>query len=128
MDAPVSKVYNSPYWSNVFWYDVGAAPGQPGNAVIAGHVNRVGGDPAVFWSLGKLQPGDTVSVVTNEGNVINYAVNRVVRYPANYPGQDAINAVFGPTTGDHLNLITCSGVWTGSGYDERLVVFTTQVG
>jgi hypothetical protein len=128
MDAPVSKVYNSPYWSNVFWYDVGAAPGQPGNAVIAGHVNRVGGDPAVFWSLGKLQPGDTVMIVTNEGTIIHYLVNRVVRFPANYSSQDAINAVFGPATGNHLNLITCSGVWTRSGYDERLVVFTTQIG
>lgn len=127
MDAPVSKVYNSPYWSKVFWYDVGAAPGQSGNSVIAGHVNRVGGDPAVFWSLDKLQPGDKVTIVTNAGTVINYMVNRVVRFPANYPGQDAVNAVFGPTTGKHLNLITCSGVWTGSGYDERLVVFTTQV-
>ncbi|HVB75152.1 MAG TPA: class F sortase [Ktedonobacteraceae bacterium] len=128
MDAPVSKAYNSPYWSNVFWYDAGAAPGQPGNAVIAGHVNRVGGDPAVFWSLSSLQPGDAVTIKTNDGTSINYVVNQVVRYPANYPGQEAINAVFGPTTGHHLNLITCSGVWTGSGYDERLVVFTTQVG
>lgn len=128
MDAPVSKVYNSPYWSSVFWYDVGVAPGQSGNAVIAGHVDRVGGDPAVFWSLGKLQPGDMVTVVTNQGTIIHYMVNRVVKFPANYSGQDAINAVFGPTRGNHLNLITCSGVWTGSGYDERLVVFTTQVG
>jgi hypothetical protein len=128
MDAPVSKAYNSPYWSSVFWYDVGVAPGQSGNAVIAGHVDRVGGDPARFWSLGVLQPGDMVKVVTNQGTVISYMVNRVVRFPANYPGQQAINAVFGPATGKHLNLITCSGVWTGSGYDERLVVFTTQIG
>jgi len=128
MDAPVSKVYNSPYWSSVFWYDVGVAPGQSGNAVIAGHVDRVGGDPAVFWSLGKLQPGDMVTVLTNQGTIIHYMVNRVVKFPANYSGQEAINAVFGPTTGNHLNLITCSGVWTGSGYDERLVVFTTQIG
>lgn len=127
MDAPVSKVYNSPYWSHVFWYDAGAAPGQTGNAVIAGHVNRVGGDPAVFWSLDKLQPGDMVKVVTNQGTMLTYMVNRVVRFPANYPGQQAINAVFGPATGNHLNLITCSGVWTGTGYDERLVVFTTQM-
>ncbi|HLX57453.1 MAG TPA: class F sortase [Ktedonobacteraceae bacterium] len=127
MDAPVSKAYNSPYWSSVFWYDLGAAPGQSGNAVIAGHVNRVGGDPAIFWSLGDLQAGDTVTVVTNDGTIIKYIVNQVVRYPANYPGQDAINAVFGPSTGHHLNLITCSGIWTGSGYDERLVVFTTQL-
>ncbi len=126
MDAPVSKAYNSPYWSKVFWYDAGVAPGQSGNAVIAGHVDRVGGDPAVFWSLSNLQPGDTVTVLTNGGTAIHYTVNQVVKYPVSYSSQNAINAVFGPTTGHHLNLITCSGVWTGSGYDERLVVFTTQ--
>lgn len=127
MDAPTSSAYNSPYWTSVFWYKLGAEPGQAGNAVIAGHVNRVGGDPAVFWGLGSLQPGDMVSVVTQDGSVINYAVDKVVVYPANYPGQDAFNAVFGPTTEHHLNLITCSGVWTGNGYDQRLVVLTTQV-
>lgn len=127
MDAPTSTAYNSPYWTSVFWYKLGAEPGQAGNVVIAGHVNRVGGDPAVFWGLGSLQPGDMVSVVTQDGNVINYKVDRVVVYPANYPGQDAFNAVFGPTTQHHLNLITCSGVWTGNGYDQRLVVLTTQV-
>lgn len=128
MDAPTSDVYNSPYWTSVFWYEQGAAPGQSGNMVIAGHVDRVGGDPAIFWSLGRLQPGDTVTVVTNAGSTYRYQVDRVVRYPANYPSQQAIDAVFGPSSGHHLNLITCSGVWTGNGYDERLVVFTTQVG
>jgi sortase (surface protein transpeptidase) len=128
MDAPVSTAYNSPYWTSVFWYDLGAAPGQPGNTVIAGHVDRVGGDPAIFWSLGSLQPGDTVTVLTNDGTTYRYQVQRVVRYPASYPSQQAINDVFGPTSAHHLNLITCSGLWTGNGYDERLVVFTTQVG
>jgi hypothetical protein len=128
MDAPISQAYNSPYWTSVFWYNQGAAPGQPGNMVIAGHVNRVGGDPAVFWSLGQLQPGDIITVVSHDGSAFRYQVDRVVRYPASYPSQEAINAVFGPTSAHHLNLITCSGVWTGNGYDERLVVFTTQVG
>src|SRR5437899_3826342 len=54
MDAPTSKAINSPYWTSVFWYALGAAPGQAGNAVIAGHVDRVGGDPAIFWSLSSL--------------------------------------------------------------------------
>lgn len=128
MDAPTSDAYNSPYWTSVFWYDQGAAPGQAGNMVIAGHVNRVGGDPAIFWSLGRLQPGDMINVVANDGSTFHYRVDSVVRYPANYPSQEAINAVFGQTSAHHLNLITCSGVWTGSGYDERLVVFTSQVG
>lgn len=126
MDAPVSQAINSPYWTSVFWYNVGAAPGQPGNAVIAGHVDRVGGDPAIFWSLSSLTPGNTLSVVAVDGKTLNFVVNRVVSYPANAPSQYVINAVFGPTTAHHLNLITCSGVWTGHGYDQRLVVFTTQ--
>src|SRR5947209_6230913 len=60
MDAPTSKALHSPYWTSVFWYAPGTAPGQAGNAVIAGHVDRAGGDPAVFWSLGNLKPGDTL--------------------------------------------------------------------
>jgi len=128
MDAPVSKALNSPYWTSVFWYELGPAPGQAGNAVIAGHVDRVGGDPAIFWSLSTLKAGDTIFVATLQGKTLQFVVNHVVRYAANVPSTTVLNAVFGPSTGHHLNLITCSGVWTGHGYDERLVVFTTQVG
>jgi sortase (surface protein transpeptidase) len=127
MDAPVSNALNSPYWTSVFWYELGPAPGQAGNAVIAGHVDRVGGDPAIFWSLGTLKSGEMIFVTTLQGNTLQFVVNRVVRYAANAPSTTVLNAVFGPSTGHHLNLITCSGVWTGHGYDERLVVFTTQV-
>jgi hypothetical protein len=126
MDAPTSNAIHSTYWTSVFWYDLGAAPGQAGNAVIAGHVDRVGGDPAIFWSLSNLVPGNKISVFTIEGKQLQFVVNRVVAYAANAPGQDIITAVFGPSKERHLNLITCSGVWTGNGYDQRLVVFTTQ--
>lgn len=127
MDAPVSQAINSPYWTRTFWYAPGAAPGQAGNAVIAGHVDRVGGDPAIFWRLWELVPGDTVSITTMQGQTLHFVVNRTVSYPATSPSSEVLNAVFGPTNVHHLNLITCSGVWTGHGYDQRLVVFTTQV-
>ncbi len=127
MDAPVSTAYNSPYWTSVFWDNQGAAPGQAGNMVIAGHVDRVGGDPAVFWSLGSLRPGDMITITTVQGSVYHYVVDGQASYPASYPSQDAISAVFGPTGAHHLNLITCSGVWTGNGYDQRLVIFASQV-
>ncbi len=127
MDAPVSKAINSPYWTSVFWYQKGAAPGQAGNAVIAGHVDRVGGDPAIFWTLSHLKPGDKLSILTLGQQELHFSVDHVVRYAANASSSDVLGAVFGPTTAHHLNLITCSGVWTGNGYDERLVVFTTQV-
>lgn len=127
MDAPVSQAINSPYWTHVFWYAPGAAPGLAGNAVIAGHVDRVGGDPAVFWYLRDLVPGNDVYVTTIQGQELHFVVDRVVSYPATAPSAGVINAVFGSTSAHHLNLITCSGVWTGHGYDQRLVVFTTQV-
>lgn len=127
MDAPVSKALNSPYWTSVFWYKLGPAPGQAGNAVIAGHVDRVGGDPAIFWSLSTLRPSDRIYITTLQGQQLQYVVTRVTRYSASAPSNAVLNAVFGPSTAHHLNLITCSGVWTGHGYDERMVVFTTQV-
>lgn len=127
MDAPVSNAINSPYWTRVFWYEPGAAPGQPGNAVIAGHVNRIGGDPAVFWYLRELAPGNDVYITTIQGQKLHFVVDRAVSYSATAPSSDVMNAVFGPSSAHHLNLITCSGVWTGQGYDQRLVVFTTQV-
>lgn len=128
MDAPVSQAINSPYWTHVFWYAPGAAPGQAGNAVIAGHVNRVGGDPAVFWYLKNLVAGDDIYVTTIQGQKLHFVVARAVAYPVTTSSGDMLNAVFGPSGEHHLNLITCSGVWTGHGYDQRLVVFTTQVG
>ncbi len=82
MNAPVSHAINSPYWSSVFWYDLGAAPGQAGNAVIAGHVDRVGGDPAIFWFLKDLVAGDTLSIATLGKATLHFVVNRVVSYPA----------------------------------------------
>ena len=127
MDAPVSKAVNSPFWMSVFWYAGGAAPGQTGSAVLAGHVDRVGGDPAIFWSLGTLKPGDKIFIVTREQKTLQFVLERLASYPINSPNKDVLNAVFGPTAEHHLNLITCTGVWTGNTYNQRLVVFTTQV-
>ncbi|HEU5230556.1 MAG TPA: class F sortase [Ktedonobacteraceae bacterium] len=126
MDAPVSQAINSPYWTNAFWYDQGAAPGQAGNAVIAGHVDRVGGDPAIFWSLDTLKPGDTILVTAANKKTLTFTVARTASYPVNVSNIQALKEIFGPTTEHHLNLITCSGTWTGQGYDRRLVVFTNQ--
>lgn len=126
MDAPTSQAINSPYWTNAFWYDQGAAPGQPGNAVIAGHVDRVGGDPAIFWSLDRLKTGDSIFVTAANKKIFTFTVQRVVAYPVTAPGDQTLNEIFGPTSEHHLNLITCSGTWTAQGYDQRLVVFTTQ--
>src|SRR5262245_36405505 len=74
MDAPTSTVVNSPYWTSVFWYKAGVAPGQEGNAVIAGHVDRVGGSPAIFWSLNTLKAGDLIFIQTSSQASLKFAV------------------------------------------------------
>ena len=43
-------------WDTAGWYDGGPRPGQPGPAVILGHVDSKTG-PAVFYRLRALRPG-----------------------------------------------------------------------
>lgn len=112
---------------NGAWYRLGAAPGQEGTAVIAGHLDTARGGPAVFYELGDLRPGDEIQVTDSDGITHTFAVDRVARYAYD----DApLAQIFGFQPGAHLNLITCAGSWNRAerSYSERLVVFTTLVG
>ena len=87
------------------WYVRGAAPGEPGPTVIAGHVDSRSG-PAVFHRLDELAPGDRVEVTRSDGRVFAYRVATVEQHP-----KDAFPTarVYGPTPGPELRLITCGG-------------------
>ena len=61
------------------WFSPGAAPGQFGPAVIAGHVDG-GGGPAVFYRLGELRPGAAVEVGREDGSTARFVVDKVERY------------------------------------------------
>lgn len=107
---------------NVAWYEFGAFPGRAGNAVIAGHLDRIGGAPAVFWKLDKLQLGDEILVEDVTGATHRYQVVNVESYPYD---QAPIADIFGFTLESRLNLITCRGRWdrVQQTYANRLVVF-----
>ncbi len=107
----------------VAWFDGGPLPGQPGNAVIDGHLDSRIYGMAVFWNLGKLVPGDTVEVEMPGQRWLTFVVERVAVYPYDAAPLDQI---FGPSDVPHLNLITCSGVFDRSShnYDRRRVVYT----
>src|SRR5262249_41927931 len=62
MQAPQRGGPQDPVWSEVYWWKVGTIPGQTGNAVIAGHVNRPNGSPSTFTYLDKLRVGDSIEV------------------------------------------------------------------
>lgn len=108
-------------WEAVGWYSRGAAPGQEGPAVLAGHLDSDTG-PAVFHRLGELGYGDTVSVTRADGAVAGFTVYAVERHAKDdFPTEE----VYGDTERPELRLITCGGDFdTGTGhYRDNIVVF-----
>lgn len=106
------------------WYKYGPHPGDVGSAVVAGHLNGVGGEPGVFIDLEKLQKGDGLSIIDDKGQTISFTV-REIRYYGQY---EKPSEVFNSSAGAHLNLITCAGTWneTELRYSKRLVVFSDR--
>jgi sortase (surface protein transpeptidase) len=105
------------------WWDGGPAPGQDGPAVIAGHVDSAQAGPLVFWNLRLLKPGDAVTVEPAGVTFRVTAVTQVAK--ASFP----TSAVYGPTPGPELRLVTCGGTFdpaTGH-YLSNLIVYATEV-
>ena len=103
------------------WYVGGPTPGDPGPAVIAGHVDSRAG-PAVFFRLRDLQPGDTVLVTRSDHRTARFRVIDVQRYPKNaFPTRQ----VYGPTPDTALRLITCGGSfdYARRSYRDNIVVY-----
>src|SRR5690242_10449506 len=65
-------------WNTAGWYDQGPRPGQPGPAVLLGHVDSKKG-PAVFYRLRDLRPGDIVRVGLTNGRTLVFRVERTER-------------------------------------------------
>jgi sortase (surface protein transpeptidase) len=103
------------------WFAEGPAPGQPGPAVIAGHVDSRTG-PAVFYRLRDLRPGDHLEVTRTDGTRLWFVVDAARSFPkTSFP----TDAVFGPTPAAELRLVTCTGTFDRArgSYRDNLVVF-----
>ena len=110
-------------WDTAGWYDRGPRPGQPGPAVILGHVDSTSG-PAVFYRLRELRPPDIVRVGLADGRILVFRVQRVERYPKDkFPTE----AVYFPTLNRELRLITCGGEfdYARRSYRDNIVVYAT---
>ncbi len=106
------------------WYADGPTPGDPGPAVIAGHVDSRRG-PAIFFRLRELRVGDVVEVRRTDGVTARFAVTGVERYPkAAFPTQ----RVHGPTPDRALRLITCGGSFDQAkrSYRDNVVVYAVR--
>lgn len=104
------------------WFDKGYKPGEPGNAVIGGHVDSRNG-PAVFYELSKLAKGDEVKVTSKSGDTRTFVVTDKKEYPWD---EAPLKTIFGYTHRSSLNLITCTGDFDRSArnYSKRLVIYT----
>ncbi|GAA2187055.1 class F sortase [Micromonospora lupini] len=106
------------------WYEPGASPGETGNAVIVGHVDSAKLGPAVFFDLGSLVPGDTITVRRADDRPATFRVDSVKSYPkTSFPTE----LVYGPNDRPGLRVVTCGGQFdeVARSYRDNIVVFAT---
>ncbi len=111
-------------FGDVAWYMLGPKPGEPGNAIIDGHVNNALTTAGVFEHLSDLRMGDAIILSDSTGRTLVYTVTKVKEYTdANAPLPD----IFSTTGPSQLILITCDGQWLGSAhsFNQRLVVYAS---
>jgi sortase (surface protein transpeptidase) len=107
------------------WYVHSPTPGEPGPAVIAGHVDSWATGPAVFYRLGQLAVGSRVQVTRADASHAVFVVTAVRSYPkSTFP----THRVYGDVDRAELRLITC-GTWNDhtQEYDDNVVVFARLV-
>jgi sortase (surface protein transpeptidase) len=96
---------NSP--TDVGWFLGGPLPGDPGNAVLTGHLDWHGPPPrpAVFWRLKELAPGDEIQVRTSRGP-LRFTVESSDLYErASAP----VDRILGFAMGKVITIVTCEG-------------------
>lgn len=106
--------------SHVGWYRLGPRPGQPGSAVLLGHVDSLTG-PAVFYRLAAIPIGALIHVDLRDGQTLQFTVEKVATYLNwNFPAS-AVYRNYGPAI---LTLVTCGGTYDKSrgGYQANVVV------
>jgi sortase (surface protein transpeptidase) len=119
--APDGTVQEPRRWAVAGWYAPGTRPGDPGSAVILGHVDSKRG-PAVFFRLRELRQGDRVTIGRADGSSVRFVVKRIEQYPKDrFPTDD----VYYPTLTPALRLVTCGGEFdaTVGRYRSNLIVF-----
>jgi hypothetical protein len=112
--------------SEVGWYRLGSAPGEPGAIVIAGHVSWNGAD-GPFLELDRLEPGALVRVELADGSRRDYSVVEHARYPKlMLPAK----RIWTRTGAETLVLITCGGEFNSElrRYYDNVVVYAVPTG
>lgn len=108
------------------WLDRSPTPGEVGPSVIVGHVDSAKAGPSVFYRLGQLKPGETVSVTRVDGTVAVFRIEGVEQY---HKAQFPTLKVYGNLDHAGLRLITCGGKFNRAvgHYEDNIVVYARLV-
>lgn len=111
---------------DVGWYRHGPAPGEPGAAVIAGHVDSREQGAGAFFDLRRLDVGARIKVIDGNGDVQRYDVVARRTYDKTVLPTDDLFARQGPS---QLVLITCGGDFdsTAGSYRQNVVIYAQPV-
>lgn len=107
------------------WFSEGPMPGEPGPAVVLGHVDG-GGESGVFARLTELDVGDEVIVRARSGLVSVFRVTGTEQVAKSaFPTAE----VLGETAGPELRLVTCGGSFDPEedSYQDSVIVYATMV-
>ncbi len=109
------------------WFNLAPYPGEMGNSIIVGHSGWKDGIPAVFDELHRVSVGDKIYVENIlDGSRSTFVVREIRIYNQQ---EDASRVFVSSDGGAHLNLITCTGLWSHAqqGRLDRLVIFSDKV-
>jgi len=126
VDRKADGAMQVPDPGQVGWYRLGPRPGDPGPAVLVGHVDNHT-SPDVFYRLGQLRPGDEILVGQPDGTTTRFLAGRLERHP-----KTALptTRIWLKTTRPLLRLITCAGSFdhaTGH-YRDNLILYASPTG
>jgi hypothetical protein len=97
-------------------------PGQPGVALIAGHVNWAGQGPGALSNLGRLRVGDLIQVVGSNRTTTAWQVSQA---PITLPKSALPHSLFVNTGPSRVALVTCGGPYdrTTGHYRDNVIVW-----
>lgn len=102
------------------WYQGGPRPGEPGRAVIIGHLDTKRG-PGLFARVPSLRTGQDIQITDRRGRVHDYrVVGRAQVRKDRFPTEE----VYGGSGRTALVLVTCGGPYSeGQGYRDNILVY-----
>ena len=114
----------------VAWYQETATLGEPGNVVLAGHVDYWNVGPSVFFNVRDLVEGDEIVLTGENGRTYSYAVNWVDTFSLEeLQAGGKLQEVVGHTDTPSLTMITCGGEfdYVNGEYLSRMVVRASYI-